>query len=166
MEYFHRLDPTLIHARGGTRGLTPFHVVSLFYSETVGAFLHAHGADINAASHDGRHTPLDLLHFHDNGDRGPDEHLTIDYRTSGAPPRTGVAICDYGMAGPVYWKLEDRLLARMKELYETWGAERGLQGVRRRLGLGRELDDVMFFSGGITCYYTDENGVERGQHFS
>jgi hypothetical protein len=49
LEYFHRLDPTLIHARGGTHGFTPFHVVSLFYSETVGAFLHARGADINAA---------------------------------------------------------------------------------------------------------------------
>lgn len=164
MEYFHRLDPTLINARGGTRGITPFHVVSLFYSETVGAFLHAHGADINAPSHDGRHTPLDLLHFHENGDRGPDEHLTIDYRTG--VPQTGVAICDYGMAGPVYWKLEDKLLARMKELYKTWGAERGVQWMRKRLGLGRELDDLMLFSGGITSYYTDENGVERSQHFS
>ncbi|KAK1825759.1 serine/threonine protein kinase [Podospora conica] len=164
LEYFHGLDPTLIHARGGTRGITPFHVVSLYYSETVGEFLHAHGADINAASDDGRHTPLDLLHFHDNGDRGPEEHLTVDYRTSGAAPRTGVAICDYAMAGPVYWKLEDKLLARMKELYKTWGAKRGLQNMMRTLGLGGDLGG--FFSGGITAYYTDENGVERSNHFS
>jgi hypothetical protein len=97
LSYFHSLDPSLIHARGGTKGLTPFHVVSLHYSETVGAFLHAKGADINAESFAG-HTPLDLLHFHDDGDRGAEEHLTIDYRnrSSDGTPRTGVAICDYG----------------------------------------------------------------------
>jgi hypothetical protein len=128
LEYFHGLDPTLIHARGGVEGFTPFHLVSLHYAERLGSFLHTHGADINAASAKG-HTPLDLLHFHDDGDRGVDEHLTVDYRSG--KPQTGVAICDFAMAGPVYWKLEAKLSTKLKELYGTWGAKRGSE-IRKR----------------------------------
>lgn len=44
LEYFYRMDPSLIHLRGGSQGLTSFHLVSLHYYEIVGAFLHEHGA--------------------------------------------------------------------------------------------------------------------------
>ncbi|KAL2213203.1 ankyrin [Sarocladium strictum] len=163
LEYFYALDPTLIHARGGAEGFTPLHVVSLHYSETVGSFLHTHGADVNATSTKG-HTPLDLLHFHDDGDRGVEEHLTVDYRGANGVPRKGVAICDFAMAGPVYWKLEAKLAARLKELYKTWGAKRGLMTMMRKLGL--QTDPMAaFWSGGITAYYEGEDGKEHARHF-
>lgn len=163
LDYFYALGPTLIHARGGAEGFTPFHVVSLHYSEIVGSFLHTHGADVNATSTKG-HTPLDLLHFHDDGDRGVDEHLTVDYRSGNGAPRTGVAICDFAMAGPVYWKLETKLSTRLKELYKTWGAKRGMMTMMKQLGL---QDDPMaaFWSGGITEYYEGEDGKEHIRHF-
>ncbi|EJT69435.1 serine/threonine protein kinase [Gaeumannomyces tritici R3-111a-1] len=157
LEYFYNLDPTLIHARGGTRGLTPLHIVSLHYSETVGAFLHQHGADVNAESAVGSHSPLDVLHLHEDGDRGPDNHLTIDYRGPGGP-RTGMAICDYGMAGPAYWKLEARLAARLRELYGLWGAERGVEWRMQRLGLSRS---DLLFGGAITAYEEGADGRTR-----
>ncbi|KAL5608426.1 hypothetical protein FOBRF1_008923 [Fusarium oxysporum] len=121
LEYFYRMDPSLIHAKGGSQGLTPFHIVSLHYSEIVGAFLYERGADINAVSAVG-HTPLDLLHFHDEGDRPHDQRLTIDFEED--TPRSGVAICDYAFAGPAYWVREARLNRRLKSLYSDWGAKR------------------------------------------
>jgi hypothetical protein len=121
LAYFYKMDPSLIHARGGSQGLTPFHLVSLHYSEIVGAFLHEHGADINALSTAG-HTPLDLLHFHGAGEGSHEQRLTID--CGGETLRTGVTICDYAVAGPAYWIKEGKLSARMKSLYSDWGAER------------------------------------------
>jgi hypothetical protein len=50
----------------------------------------------------------------------------------------GVAIGDYGMAGPVYWKLEDKLLARMKELYKAWGAKKGVEEGEEAAGAAGE----------------------------
>ena len=128
----------------------------------MGSFLHEHGADINTVSTAG-HTPLDLLHFHDDGDRGVDEHLTVDYRTPGAP-QTGIAICDFAMAGPAYWKLEARLSIRLKERYKTWGAKRELQTMMRQLGLQND-PMASFWSGGITVYSEGPDGEERVSHF-
>ncbi|KAH7305611.1 hypothetical protein BKA65DRAFT_520619 [Rhexocercosporidium sp. MPI-PUGE-AT-0058] len=130
MDYFHAIDPYLIHASGGTNSLTPFHVVSLQYSEIVGTFLHRHGADINALD-GGGNTPLDVLEFHDAGDRPSAQRLTVDY--TGGAPKTGIAICDYAFAGPAYWVKEIKLTKKIKEMYLGWGAKRGneLQGVRQ-----------------------------------
>ncbi|KAL6409931.1 serine/threonine protein kinase [Ilyonectria robusta] len=124
LEYFYRMDPSLIHAKGGSQGLTPFHIVSLHYSEIIGGFLYERGADINAVSTVG-HTPLDLLHFHAEGDRPHDQRLTIDYE--GDTPRSGVAICDYALAGPAYWVREAKLNVRLQSLYSDWGAKRSAE---------------------------------------
>jgi hypothetical protein len=135
MDYFHAMDPSLIHARGGTGSLTPFHIVSLQYAEIVANFLHGHGADINALDGEGN-TPLDVLEFHDAGDRPSAQSLTVDY--SGYAPKTGIAICDYAFAGPAYWVKEGKLGKRIKELYLGWGAKRS-----KELGdgqQGRRLD--------------------------
>ncbi|KAL2075127.1 hypothetical protein VTL71DRAFT_69 [Oculimacula yallundae] len=121
MDYFHTLDPSLIHARGGTASMTPFHIVSLQYAEIVGTFLHQHGADINALNRDGK-TPLDILEFHDAGDRPASQRLTVDY--SSDTPKTGIAICDYAFAGPAYWIKETKLTKSIKGMYLRWGGKR------------------------------------------
>ncbi|KAG4435153.1 hypothetical protein IFR05_009353 [Cadophora sp. M221] len=121
LDYFHAMDPSLIHASGGTDSMTAFHIVSLQYSEIVGNFLHSHGADINALDGDGN-TPLDVLEFHDAGDRPAAQRLTVDY--SGSTPKTGKTICDYAFAGPAYWVKETKLTKRIKDMYLGWGAKR------------------------------------------
>jgi hypothetical protein len=120
MDYFYSLDPSLVHSHGGHASLTPFHIVSLQYAEIMADFLHRHGADINALDAQGN-TPLDVLQFHEAGDRPQAQKLTIDY--TGAEPKTGLAICDYALAGPAYWVKEGKLTARIKELYLWWGAK-------------------------------------------
>ncbi|CZR66278.1 uncharacterized protein PAC_16179 [Phialocephala subalpina] len=133
MDYFYALDPSLIHARGGTASLTPFHICSVQYSEIVANFLHRHGADINALSGDGD-TPLDVLEFHDAGDRPPAQRLTIDY--SGDVPQTGLAICDYALAGPAYWVKETKMAGRIRGLYLGWGARRSVYAMLGKLHFG------------------------------
>jgi hypothetical protein len=64
---------------------------------------------------------LDVLQFHGAGDRPQAQQLTADY--TGAGPKTGLAICDYALAGPAYWVKEGNLSARIKELYLLWGAK-------------------------------------------
>jgi hypothetical protein len=137
MDYFYALDPSLVHTRGGTKSLTPFHIVSLQYSEIVANFLHKNGADINVLDSEGN-TPLDVLEFHDAGDRPPAQRLTIDY--SGTQPRTGLAICDYALAGPAYWIKEGKMAMRIKELYLSWDAKRSNELRGRRQEPARELD--------------------------
>jgi hypothetical protein len=137
MDYFYALDPSLIHAHGGTKFLTPFHIVSLQYSEVVANFLHNKGADINALDAEGN-TPLDLLEFHDAGDRPQAQRLTVDY--SGTQPTTGLTICDYAFAGPAYWIKEGKMATRIKELYLSWGAKRGKELAGSRQQPSRELD--------------------------
>jgi hypothetical protein len=120
LDYFYAIDPSLIHAHGGTKSLTPFHIVSLQYSEIVANFLYKNGADVNALDGEGN-TPLDILEFHNEGDRPTAQKLTIDY--SGAQPKTGLAICDYALAGPAYWIKEGVMSVRIREMYMSWGAK-------------------------------------------
>jgi len=140
MDYFYALDTSLIHAHGGTKSFTPFHIVSLQYSEIVANFLYKNGADINDLDGEGN-TPLDVLEFHDAGDRPQAQRLTIDY--SGTQPRTGLAICDYALAGPAYWIKEGKMAMRIKELYLGWGAKRSKELGGRRGDPARELDPAI-----------------------
>lgn len=144
LEYFYELDSSLIHAEGGASGLTPFHLVSIHYSHAVGEFLHEKGADVNARSEKG-YTPLDVLLFHDAGDRKQEERLTIGGGEGDGPATMGIAICDYALAGPAYWTKETQIARKMFSLYRAWGAKRRdqLDGGEEGLVAEYELLDLL-----------------------
>ncbi|KAK2603911.1 hypothetical protein QQS21_003946 [Conoideocrella luteorostrata] len=116
LDTFYAMEPGLIDASGGRDKLTPFHLVALHYATTVGAFLYSNGANINALDRMGR-TPLDLLLLHGS----PDQDYNFD---PGMEDSQSKFICDYALAGPIYWHKEQTLQAAMIEKFVKWGAKR------------------------------------------
>jgi hypothetical protein len=114
LDDFYALRPELIDSTGGREQQTPFHFVALHYATTVGSFLHRHGADINKRDRQGR-TPLDLLLQHGSPLQTYNFHGDNDQSQS-------KFICDYAMAGPVYWKREREMCWKLEETFRRWGA--------------------------------------------
>jgi len=95
--------------------------LSVYTILTVGNFLHRHGADINALDGAGN-TPFHVLEVHAAGNRPQAQKLTVSH--SEGEVKTGLAICDYALAGPGYWAQESKLSERLGEWYLSWGARR------------------------------------------
>ena len=115
LEEFYGMNPTLVNARGGREKLTPFHLVALHYAFRVGALLQDHGGSINSLDGLGR-TPLDLLLQHGS----PARIFNFDPSAENSESRF---ICDYALAGPVYWHKEHLLRSAMLEQFLAWGAK-------------------------------------------